>query len=105
VGTVDAGIGRLKGMRYTPVQRVPANAKITAILEDTEGSLWVGTFSAGLHQFHRAELDVVGKPEGLAADSLFSVYEDREGAIWMGTSEGTLHRWKDGKLASSYTAA
>jgi len=105
VGTVDAGIGRLKGMRYTPSPSVPANAQITTLLEDTEGSLWVGTFTASLHQLHRAELDVVGKPEGLADDSILSVYEDHEGAIWMGTSEGTLHRWKDGKLTSSYTAA
>jgi ligand-binding sensor domain-containing protein len=62
VGTVDAGIGRLKGLRYTPVQNVPANANIRAFLEDLEGSLWVGTITTGLHQLHRAELDVVGQP-------------------------------------------
>jgi ligand-binding sensor domain-containing protein len=105
VGSEVEGFGHLKGMRYTPSASVPATAEVRAILEDTEGSLWVGTFSAGLHQLRRAELDVVGKPEGLTAEIIWSVYEDREGAIWMGTSEGSLYRWKDGKLAASYSAA
>jgi len=105
VGTVDAGFGHLKGMRYTPSQSVATTADVKGFLEDTEGSLWVGTHVAGLHQFRRAELDVVGKPEGLTDEFIWSVYEDREGAVWMGTSEGSLHRWKDGKLVASYTVA
>jgi len=39
VGTVDAGFGRLKRMRYTPVQSVSADARVMAFLEDLEGSL------------------------------------------------------------------
>ncbi|WP_164010919.1 two-component regulator propeller domain-containing protein [Pyxidicoccus trucidator] len=105
VGTETAGFGRLKRNRYTQAKGVPSNAGVVAFLEDTEGSLWVGTFSSSLHQLRRAELDVVGKPEGLTDDFIWSVYEDREGAVWIGTTGGALHRWKDGKLASLYTAA
>ncbi len=105
VGTETAGFGRLKRGRYTAAQGIPANAGVVAFLEDVEGSLWVGTFSAALHQLRRPELEVVGKPEGLTDDFIWSVYEDREGAVWIGTSGGALHVWKDGKLASLYTAA
>ncbi|MCY1018027.1 two-component regulator propeller domain-containing protein [Pyxidicoccus sp. MSG2] len=104
VGTETAGFGRLKRGKYTPTQAVTPNAGVVAFLEDTEGSLWVGTFSASLHQLRRPELDVVGTPEGLADDFVWSVYEDREGAVWIGTSGGVLHRWKDGQL-TRYGAA
>ncbi|MFP2909928.1 two-component regulator propeller domain-containing protein [Pyxidicoccus sp. 3LFB2] len=104
VGSETMGFGRLKRNRYTPSKSVPANAGVVAFLEDTEGSLWVGTFSAALHQLRRAELDVVGRPEGLTDDFIWSVYEDREGAVWIGTTGGVLHRWKDGKVTISYGA-
>ncbi|QSQ21301.1 PAS domain S-box protein [Pyxidicoccus parkwayensis] len=97
VGTETAGFGRLKRGKYTPAQGIAPNAGVVAFLEDTEGSLWVGTFSSSLHQLRRGELDVVGKPEGLADDFIWSVYADHEGAVWIG-SGGALHRWKDGNL-------
>ncbi len=98
VGSEAEGFGRLKRGHYTPAQGVPARAHVVSFLEDVEGSLWVGTFSDSLHQLRRPELEVLGKPEGLADDFIWSVYEDREGAVWIGTSGGGLHRWKDGAL-------
>jgi PAS domain S-box-containing protein len=97
VGSETEGFGRLRRGRYTPVRDVPANAHVVSFLEDSEGSLWVGTFSASLHQMRRSELEVVGKPEGLPTDFVWSVYEDRDEAVWM-TTYGGLHRWKDGQL-------
>ncbi|MFP2932591.1 two-component regulator propeller domain-containing protein, partial [Pyxidicoccus sp. 3LG] len=88
----------LKRGRYTRAQGIPLDAGIEAFLEDAEGSLWVGTFSASLHQLRRPELEVLGRPEGLADEFVWSVYEDREGAVWIGTSGGVVHRWKDGLM-------
>jgi PAS domain S-box-containing protein len=104
IGTETEGFGRLQRGGYERVEGVPPRAGVLAFLEDAEGSLWVGTFSGGVHQLRRPEVEVVGTPEGLTDDFVWSVYEDPDGAVWIGSSGGAVHRWADGKL-TAYGAA
>ncbi|HXT22452.1 MAG TPA: two-component regulator propeller domain-containing protein, partial [Thermoanaerobaculia bacterium] len=80
---------------------------VRVLAEDSNGSLWIGTDSAGLVRFRDAERGrAPGSPavferltaaEGLANDFVRSIFEDREGSLWVGTNGG-LNRFRAGKL-------
>jgi len=67
-------------------------SSITAIMRDHEGSIWLGTWGAGLHRLKPASFTVIGAPEGLSADNVYSVYEDPRGTMWIGTLNGGMSR-------------
>ena len=99
-GSEDAGSEdseRFIHFRHDPI--APADSlssdKVSAIYQDRTGTLWIGTFSAGLNR-----LDLVpGKPEssrfahyrerdGLANDTVLGILEDDGGNLWLSTNRG-----------------
>ncbi|MBF5043224.1 response regulator [Aggregicoccus sp. 17bor-14] len=99
VGTEDGGVLRRHAGQFAQAGS-PALGRmfVSALYEDREHSLWVGTSPGGVHQLREARVQVLGTPEGLAHDVVWSVYEDRAGAVWLGTEDAGLHRLKDGQL-------
>lgn len=71
---------------------------ITAILPDREGSIWLGTFGAGLHRLKPALFSVFSEAEGLSGRNAYSVYEDRAGTLWVGTFAGGTFRMAGGRI-------
>ncbi|MBL8113783.1 MAG: hypothetical protein JNK60_12955 [Acidobacteria bacterium] len=75
------------------------------IVFDAEGTLWVGTFRAGLWRFPRK-----GPPtrftakDGLSNDRILTVLPDRRGNVWVGTSGGGIDRIAGGKITTLSTA-
>ena len=71
----------------------------TAIVQTTDGYLWIGTTS-GLMRFDGVRfVPWTPQPEGPAqANSVYSLGASRDGSLWIGSS--ILMRWKDGKLSS-----
>jgi signal transduction histidine kinase/ligand-binding sensor domain-containing protein len=72
--------------------RLPTNsstAEPTALLEDREGALWIGTTADGLFRYDgtQAVVRVV-----TSHNHILSLAEDREGNIWVGTAGGGLNR-------------
>jgi signal transduction histidine kinase len=76
---------------------------VTALFEDREGSLWVGTRNGALAQFTDRTLSTRQGPPSLRDESIESVCEDDDGVMWFGTRLG-LTRWKDG-VEKLYTTA
>ncbi|PHN06552.1 hybrid sensor histidine kinase/response regulator transcription factor [Flavilitoribacter nigricans] len=68
-----------------------------AILEDSQGDLWVGTekgisrYQPGLDQWTRYFNDP-GNPNLLGNNNVLSLHEDRQGYIWAGTYGGGVSR-------------
>ena len=60
---------------------------VTALAEDQEGSVWVGTRN-GLSQFSNVKIPTIGKTEGLTADVNISVSPSHNGGLWVATSGG-----------------
>lgn len=67
---------------------------ITAIYEDSENNLWIGTGGGGLHLYDRNHdrfTRIVGDPEDwktLSDNTIWSILEDSRGDLWIGTSYG-----------------
>ncbi len=63
--------------------------EIETTLVDREGSVWLGTYLAGLHRIKPALVRTISEPEGLPTRNETGTYVDRSGAVWVGT-------WADG---------
>jgi signal transduction histidine kinase/ligand-binding sensor domain-containing protein len=87
---------------FTRQDGLPDDA-VTALFEDREGSLWVGTRNGGLAQFTDRTLATNAGPPSLREESIESVCEDHAGVMWFGTRRG-LTRWKDG-IEHTFTTA
>jgi ligand-binding sensor domain-containing protein/signal transduction histidine kinase len=71
--------------------------RVMSIIEDQEGSLWVGSRD-GLSRLRIRPFAGLGKQQGLIQNSVTSVCEDTTGALWVTTWRGGLNRLKDGIL-------
>jgi signal transduction histidine kinase/ligand-binding sensor domain-containing protein len=67
---------------------VPTGAEPTAVLEDREGAVWVGTSANGLFRCDTNGVTGVGTSYPVIS----SLAEDREGNLWVGTRGGGLNR-------------
>ncbi len=73
--------------------------KTTAIYQDSQQMLWIGTLTKGLNQYD----PVTGKfkrfthqfdnPRSISINRIKSIYEDRSGILWIGTNGGGLNRF------------
>jgi signal transduction histidine kinase/ligand-binding sensor domain-containing protein/CheY-like chemotaxis protein/AraC-like DNA-binding protein len=94
------------------------DSRVTALLEDRQGRIMVGTFKSGLHYyhpetenfsrllFHPAQPNALHAPPGtekLNGDypALEILYQDRKGGLWVGAYGVGLHHFdaQTGKLA------
>jgi signal transduction histidine kinase/CheY-like chemotaxis protein len=70
-------------------QRGLPAAMTSAVLEDREGSLWIGLIGAGVARWlGYGEWEAWTRAQGLPSDLIWSIRRDREGALWVGTSSG-----------------
>lgn len=64
-------------------------AMTSAVLEDREGSLWIGLIGGGVARWlGYGEWEAWTKAQGLPSDLIWSIRRDRKGALWVGTSLG-----------------
>ena len=67
------------------------NEKITAILQDSKGFLWFGTFDGlfkyDAYSFTRYQFDPFDQ-NSLSANFIYSIFEDKYDTIWVSTFEG-----------------
>ena len=70
---------------------------VYALLEDRNGTLWVGTWGGGLNRFHHETgtfsryLPDQNDPSSLSSGIIWDIHEDRRGRLWIGTSGGGLN--------------
>jgi len=83
---------------WTPVlDRLPDgrfyDANVTAICEDREGNLVVGTHNDGIYWFDgRDGFNHISTDKGVSRNVVLSLYEDHEGNLWAGTDGDGLER-------------
>ena len=77
---------------------------IVALLVDLDGSVWAGTWGAGLAHFVDGNFVNYTMDNGLPGNHVFMLYQDSEGLLWVGTSDGLVRREKDGQFTTFTTA-
>jgi signal transduction histidine kinase/CheY-like chemotaxis protein/ligand-binding sensor domain-containing protein len=77
------------GWRFIDEQRGMPAAMASAVLEDREGSLWIGLIGSGVARWlGYGEWEAWTKAQGLPSDLIWSIRRDRKGSLWVGTSLG-----------------
>jgi ligand-binding sensor domain-containing protein/signal transduction histidine kinase len=66
-----------------------ADNRVSAILEDSQDNLWVGTYS-GLSRFASGHFRTELTRSGIAYDQINVFLEDRWGDVWVGSREGLV---------------
>jgi signal transduction histidine kinase/ligand-binding sensor domain-containing protein/DNA-binding response OmpR family regulator len=75
-------------------------ARVTALLEDTEHSIWIATDGGGLHRLRPSIVTTIGGPEGVRQPNVYPVFEDRAGTIWTATANQGLVRIDDTRVTN-----
>ena len=74
---------------------------MTALVEDTLGTLWIGTDGGGLNALDPASGKILRfrhdphDPASLSADTVYSLHVDVRGTLWIGTRGGGLREKED----------
>jgi len=89
IGT-SAGLSRLANGRIEPyaLPGVANPPKVTKLLRDHDGGLWIATADQGLVHVHQGRTDRFSQAQGLSGDFIADLFEDRERNIWVVTSNG-----------------
>ena len=85
-------------------QRSTERGRGAALLNDSQGNLWVGTWAQGLWRVaydarKTLRIDRATNMQGFVGDEVRSLLEDRDGNIWIGTLDG-VHRLSPIKVDS-----
>jgi PAS domain S-box-containing protein len=102
MGTTGAGLIKYQNGTTTSFRKQDglADDYVSALAEDQEGNLWVGTRS-GLSEFSNFRIPTFTKTEGVPAEIIADVSASRNGGLWLATGHGFTYF--DGKGNSSTT--
>lgn len=91
----DFGIIRIFGNMITALEnRKGFSSGIFTMLEDTEGSFWLGTQTDGVIQLVESKFASYTTADGLLDDLVFSIYQNEQKDIWISTQKG-LSRFRN----------
>jgi ligand-binding sensor domain-containing protein/signal transduction histidine kinase len=95
IGTNSLGLARLndRGVAFLEDPHQVKNA-VTAVFEDREGDLWVGSANS-LERLRDSAFVTYSLPEGLPTDGSNPVYVDSESRMWFPPVDGGLWWLKD----------
>ncbi|HEX3628314.1 MAG TPA: two-component regulator propeller domain-containing protein [Verrucomicrobiae bacterium] len=103
VGT-DAGLVRFDGAKFKEIYVSATNSPVhvTALCEDSNGNLWVGTQRSGLYEFAGGKMRRFTKEQKLLDDGVTSLAADNRGEVWVGGKSG-LNLWNGNNFESFTT--
>jgi diguanylate cyclase (GGDEF)-like protein len=76
------------GSKLIPFHQPGVPQSITAVLEDQQGNIWLGTEKSELARLADKKSASIGDVRGLTDENVLSLLEDREGSLWIGTANG-----------------
>jgi two-component system sensor histidine kinase ChiS len=103
-GTED-GLSKYDGYEFEIFRFVPgdtnsiSNNSIRAIIEDSSGKFWIGTYGGGVNKFDPALKKFThyqnepGNPNSLRTNFIHTILEDQNDILWIGTFGGGLNKF------------
>jgi len=79
---------RLEGDQLVLVHTLPGAGRVTALLQDRHGDLWIGTESVGVLRAGHLGIESLSSGLPLPRGRITSLKEDAEGSIWVGANGG-----------------
>jgi signal transduction histidine kinase/CheY-like chemotaxis protein/streptogramin lyase len=102
----ESGLGWQRAGAWETIgieQGLPTNPTC-CVLQDREGSIWVGLSGAGLARWlGYDEWQSWTRSEGVAGNNLQAIHRDRSGTLWIGTERGIQRMGRDGKISRAWT--
>ncbi len=99
---VEDSLYRMENDKPVLKHRLPGKARLTAMLQDRKGHIWLGTENLGvLRLTERYGLERVAQNLDLPGGRILQLFEDAEGSIWAGANGG-LFRFRE-TLFTNYT--
>jgi len=102
----ESGLGLQRGGTWETIgieQGLPTNPTC-CVLQDREGSIWVGLSGAGLARWlGYDEWQSWTRSEGVAGNNLQAIHRDRSGTLWIGTERGLQRMGSVGKISRAWT--
>jgi len=101
--TTHIGISRFIDGNIEPYP-LPASTqlRVTRMLRDRDGGLWLATRDDGVIHVHHGRMDAFSSSKGLSDDHIRVLFEDHEGNIWVVTANG-LDRFREFAVATLST--
>ncbi|MEO0734729.1 MAG: two-component regulator propeller domain-containing protein, partial [Bacteroidota bacterium] len=105
VGSNCAGLYKYDGNEFTAFLQEKGNLMpdsmhhncISALVEDKQGHVWVGSFShGGVSEFNGKEFIHHALPDGFGDGMISSLYLDRKEVLWAGTRNAGIYRYRAG---------
>jgi signal transduction histidine kinase/ligand-binding sensor domain-containing protein len=98
----DSGLTHIVNGHVQPLNAEDsfAGETILDLMQDREGSIWVGTESSGLSVLRTQKFSTFTMHDGLPEDSIRCVFQNRDGAVWIGTDSHGLVRYDHGKFTT-----
>jgi PAS domain S-box-containing protein len=95
------GLALRQGDHFQPFAagNSPAVLEITALLEDSQGNLWVGTRDEQLLRVDPVRMEVTAQEKLASSRGVYAFAEDRDHALWIGMGRGLL-RLRDGPFVT-----
>jgi len=85
VATAGGGVNRIEEGRITRLSHkdgLPSD-EISSLLEDRDGSLWVGTYTGGIARLRDGLIQTYGIAQGLPTLDIRTLYQDSKGVVWV----------------------
>ncbi|MEP7340240.1 MAG: two-component regulator propeller domain-containing protein [Acidobacteriota bacterium] len=96
------GLCQFQNGHFGPLLEPLKGSRISAIVEDQQGALWVGTeYGSGLAKVEGEQVSFYTTRDGLPDNRVMVLHIDRQGRLWLGT-EGGLGLYEQGRF-TSYT--
>lgn len=85
------------GLRQWSIEEGNPKARITGILRDSSGTLWIATYGEGLYLHNGIHLYNFNVDDGLADDQIYSMALASSGEVWVATDHGvSICSWEEG---------
>jgi signal transduction histidine kinase/ligand-binding sensor domain-containing protein len=97
IGTFNGKVGFLKQGVVSYLKGL-SGKPVTALVQEPDGTLWIGSLGAGLGRFHDGKLTVLTTKDGLQSDLIRCLLLESDGTLWIGTDGGGLNRWSNGRM-------
>ncbi|PHQ31224.1 hybrid sensor histidine kinase/response regulator transcription factor [Leeuwenhoekiella nanhaiensis] len=97
----DASTGKINAFASSD-QSGLSNDYVLALLEDSKGRLWGGTYKGGLNKFQNGNWSHYLQESQAAGNDVRVIFEDSRKNIWIGTNRGGLYKYDEIKDAFEY---